>query len=481
VAVIFLRSTDGNNGNAGTQKEAPKATLAAALTAAGAGGVVHVSSIHAETQASAMTLTSPGTAASPVTVICVADWGAATGAGVPTTVATTGTITTTGNSNITLNGFCHAYGISIIAGSGSTGTASINCGTSSPFHWVLNSCVVRIATSGASSRLNINSSFTQGSHRLDLYDCTLSFGSTSQEFRNQGGRFCMHGGSVSETIPTTLISNASDLIPNEYVFSGVDLSALGSGKNIAGMSAAVRSWITLHNCKLNASVTLTTGSVANLGGTVCQVVNSDSADTNYRYYFQDYAGTITHETTIVRTGGASDGVTGFSRKFVSTANSKFYAPLIGPWFKFWSSTLSSITVAVEIVTDNVTLTDAEAWVEVLHPGTSGFPLGVFADDRAADILATPANQTSSSETWTTTGLTTPVKQALSKSVTPAEVGWVYARVVLAKASATVYACPKILSTSTYQYMEEDGSIINGPTVSAGGGLIGGGNLSGGFL
>ena len=61
---------------------------------------------------------------------------------------------------------------------------------------------------------------------------------------------------------------------------------------------------------------------------------------------------------------------------------------------------------VEVVTDTVTLTDAEAWLEVEYLGTSGFPLGVVANDRVVG-LASPANQTSSSVAWTTTGLTTP--------------------------------------------------------------------------
>ncbi len=70
MAVIYLRSTDGSDADNGSTWALAKATLAAALTAAGAGGTVYVSQVHAETQAGAMTLTSPGTEASPVRVIC---------------------------------------------------------------------------------------------------------------------------------------------------------------------------------------------------------------------------------------------------------------------------------------------------------------------------------------------------------------------------------------------------------------------------
>jgi len=477
VAVIFLRSTDGNNGNAGTQKEAAKATLAAAFTAAGAGGVVYVSSIHAETQASGMTLTSPGTSASPVRVLCVADWGAATGTTAPTTLATTATVSATGASSIGCRGTAYLYGITFTAGSGAS-DANINLSSGGNIEWVFDTCTLIIGGTGAFSRINMN----QGGYSavgIDLISTWMSFNSTSQGISSSGSfRLSWRGGGVNNVvIPTTLFSVQLGIA----TLRGVDLSVFGSGKSLINVGNGTLCEWSLADCKLGTSVSVTTGSVSGTNEQVTRMINCDSADTNYRYHHQVYSGTITHETTIKRTGGASDGTTGFSRKFVSTANAKFQVPLTGPWFKFWNSTLSSITVAIETVTDNVTLTDAEAWVEVLHQGTSGYPLGVFENDRSADVLATGANQTSSSETWTTTGLTTPVKQTLSKAVTPAEIGWIYARLVLAKASTTVYACPKILSTSTYQHMEEDGSIINGPTVSAGGGLIGGGNLSGGFL
>ncbi len=54
MAVIYLRSTDGNDLDDGLTWATARATLANALTAAGAGGTVYVSQNHAETQASAM-------------------------------------------------------------------------------------------------------------------------------------------------------------------------------------------------------------------------------------------------------------------------------------------------------------------------------------------------------------------------------------------------------------------------------------------
>jgi hypothetical protein len=45
--------------------------------------------------------------------------------------------------------------------------------------------------------------------------------------------------------------------------------------------------------------------------------------------------------------------------------------------------------------------------------------------------------------WTTTGLSSPVKQKMESTFTPQEKGTYIARVCLGRASTTLYVCPKI--------------------------------------
>ncbi len=172
--------------------------------------------------------------------------------------------------------------------------------------------------------------------------------------------------------------------------------------------------------------------------------NCDSGDTNYRVWIEDYAGSVKHTTTIYK--DSFSGGTAHSLVFASSANARY--PLItlaGPDFFADNSTVgSSVTATVEIVTDNVTLTDAECYLEVMYMGTGGVPLGTWIRDSKADVLASAANQASSSESWTTTGLGTPVKQKLSVTFTPQEAGYVIGRVVLCKASTTVYVDPELV-------------------------------------
>ena len=68
--VFYVRSTDGDNADNGSTWALAKATLAGAFAAAAAGDTIWVSQAHAETQGSAMTLTSPGTVANPCYVMC---------------------------------------------------------------------------------------------------------------------------------------------------------------------------------------------------------------------------------------------------------------------------------------------------------------------------------------------------------------------------------------------------------------------------
>jgi hypothetical protein len=196
------------------------------------------------------------------------------------------------------------------------------------------------------------------------------------------------------------------------------------------------------NCKLGSSVLIGVNAIVGQGGAVIRAVNCDSADTNYRYYLQNYSGTIIQDTAVLKTGGATDGTTPFSRKMVTTANSKFESPLCSDYVTIWNETLSARTLYIPIVTDNVTLTDAEAWIEVEYLGTSGFPLALRITDRAADVLATPVNQDTDAVSAWPAAPGTPVKQKLQVTFTPAEKGPIRARVCLAKASTTLYFDPK---------------------------------------
>ena len=81
------------------------------------------------------------------------------------------------------------------------------------------------------------------------------------------------------------------------------------------------------------------------------------------------------------------------------------------------------------------------WLDVEYLGDASSPQASFGND-SADILATAANQTSSSETWG--GSTAAFKLAVT--FTALQKGWIYARVKVAKASSTFYIDPLVTLT-----------------------------------
>ncbi len=404
-----------------------------------AGDTVYVADNHAATEAAAVTYTFPGTAAAPNTVLCVDN--AATP---PTTLATTGSEVTTASGQVSFRGFATIVGLIFRSGDGAD-NGGIDFGTTAPFFIRMVNCSIRLGGSSASAELQIGASNVAiDDSGVEWDNVTISFASVQHAiyvlcpFKWINTPSALFAGS---SVPTNLFGETSNFAPyGNAELRGVDLSPLNT--SILDADLQTYSRFDLSNCKVHVDNTIISGAFVGFGGPQLRLVNVDSGDTNYKYYKADYQGTITTEATIVRTGGASDGTTPISRKMVSSANTEFRFPLESDAVIDWIDATGSKTITVEIITDNVTLTDAEAWIEVEYLGTSGSTLSTFTNDRAASELATPANQTSSSVAWITTGLTTPLKQKLSVTVTINEKGPCAVKVMLAKVSTTMFFCPK---------------------------------------
>jgi hypothetical protein len=334
----FVRSLAVGTGDGRTWLNA-FTTLAAALTAGAAGDTFYVSEDHAETQASAMTLTSPGTAASPCNIYCVNHFG-----GVPPVSAnlrTTGTVTTTGANAMTFAGAAFYYGLAFNMGSGANNLTMTLAGT--PL--IMQSCILANLATGAGGTFAPGTG-AQPSKCL-LINTTLEFGAAAQNIDGNGVFIWRNTQSAiaGATLPTTLITLwiRSGLVQ----FEGVDLSALGSGKTLIGALVAQGVSFNFKDCKLGASVTVAATPSASSAQEV-NLIRCDSGGTNYRTERYRYEGTQTVETTIVRTGGASDGTTPLSWKIVTTANSKWVLPFEALPIAIWNDTTGSlVTVTVE--------------------------------------------------------------------------------------------------------------------------------------
>ena len=406
-------------------------TLAAADAVDVVGDTIFVSHQHNETTNATVTFSWAGTDGNPTKIICVND-----ASEPPTTLATTAQIASSFGGNITTLNPSYYFGINFVSN-------NVYTIRSAKF----NQC--RLTLNVAGKTVAIGNSSSHNPDTTEFNNCTFSFLASSG--------IVVYGGAVSFSGGGMVAGSLSDRFIHQWgqngrgggdiSITGFDFSGAPSNMNVL-LSTAIYSGgtITLTNCKMPSGWTggLFSTSLPTVTAPKIVMTNCDSVDTNCRLWTSAYAGMVYSETAIVRTGGASDGTTPLAWKMISSTTPNFRgSTLATPEIVVWNDSIGTAkTVTVEVLTDGVTLKDDECWLEVQYLGTSGFPLGVFASDAKADVLATAADQATSTEAWTTTGLTTPVKQKLSVTFTAQEKGFVHAKVMLAKPSTTVYVCPK---------------------------------------
>lgn len=430
----YVRSTDGNDANDGLTWATAKATLQGGVDEANPiSDRVFVSQAHAEVSAAPLVFSGGGSGSTPLQILCMND-----AAEPPTERATTATVTTTGASGIDFTTADSHYIYGITFNCGTSGAALITLGYTS----IYERCTFALLSAGAGNSV----SGEDGGHQV-LKDCALVFSHASHRLRFAA--LDMEGGSIAltGTVPDKVFSTPSNWA-GIIRLRGVDLSAIGSGKDLVESGNDPNQDVYFENCELGAGVVLSTAGIGTSPRLRIFLDNCDSADTQVRMQRLTVYGSVYSETTIVRTGGASNGATPMSHKMVSNnspRNPSFLVPIYGPWMPIRNSTLAGpLTATVEILHDSLTkLTDAEVWLEVEYLGTSGVPLSLFATDRAASVIATPADQATSAVAWTTTGLTNPNKQKLAVTFTPHELGVIRCRVALAKTNYTVYVDPKV--------------------------------------
>lgn len=433
MATIRVRSTDGSDSDNGSTWALAKAKIDNSGWTISAGDEIYLSQAHSEAKASAYSLATAGTDASPTRILCVND-----GADPPTTPTTGAVISTTGASNITISGKSHLYGISFRAGVSGSSTANINISGNTVF----DNCELRLESTGTFSRINPATT----TNRSEWRNCNVKFGSTSQGILGgTAGRFWWNGGSVlaGGSTPGVLLQPGSNT--PDVLIENVDFSNLDATFNIA---AAINppGRIILRNIKLPSgwSGALLSGSwTTNAAGRI-EMWNGDAGDTNYRVWIEDYYGTIRDETTLVRSGGASvDGV-GISLKMTSNSIANYLSgsldsPLIGA--KRIATVGSPMTFDVEILCDSATpLTNKDVALEMQYLGDASSPLGSRVSNLIASKISTASatNHASSAASWTTTGMSDPQPQKLSVTATPEQAGYVLPIVRLMKPSMTVY-------------------------------------------
>lgn len=402
--------------------------------AAAAGDTIYIDDGHSEAGIGAtMTISASTTVASPTKIYCVDK---------ASDALSTGAVVASGNQELRMNGCAYSYGVNYSSGSG-----QIVFGRSADATWTIEGNNTTVLTCTSANGIAAYSG-TYAAHvyliNAKVYGTTRIFDAGNfGAFRWRGGAVDT-GGSGSMRFWRTGTNDATG------IFEDVDLSDLGRGATVAYLyspSSDVGTMAIFTRCKLpdDAGFVFVEGSPDYYNSGRLTLHHCSSANQTYDFYEQSYEGVVEDNTSIYRTGGATDGTTALSAKMVSSAGcvdnliALESIPIHG-----WTSSTTEKTFTVEGVWDSATnIQNDEIWVELEYPADNSSGLGAIAKDKCA-ILGTPADQTASTETWTGTGgFSNENKFKLSVTVTPGKAGPITARVYLAKASTTVYIDPKI--------------------------------------
>lgn len=345
------------------------------------------------------------------------------------------------NSEIIVNGVIQIYGIEFLC------AETFRCSLSGAQCDIrLEQCHIEISITDAIGAAFVMGTSTTNSYRIYLKNCDITFNNAANMFiPGASSRFLWEGGSLLGTSPTYIFD---DHIQCQARFIGVDLGgAAGTVADTINLHAGTD--ISFENCEINSGLSLASTRVRSQGR--IRLFNCSSAtaiSTSVIAYEEwNHYGTISAETTRVRTGGADDGAAGdFSLAMLPHANTpQFPTGTLHtslPTAIWLDGTETTVTVYIANDSASTDMQDDEVWLEVwASDSTLDTAQYVLDSDRMA-LLGTPANQTD--DTGSTWGSGANNHQKLEVTIAPGYEGWALCYVHCAERAAspkTVYVDP----------------------------------------
>lgn len=354
---------------------------------------VYVAANHAETSTAAITFASINAS----NVICIDNSASGHVPPLSADLRTTATITQAGSFTTTTLGPSggYIYGLNIVAG-GTSCAISLGPAAGGGSETTFENCFFTFTSSG---NFNIGTSTT-----VDLINCQWTPFATSQvvtlgssaTLRWRNTSVAPVGGSI---VCTQVFNdgNASRIFCDGLDFSAVAYVKILNSQNTTASSLFV-------GCKINAATLLAVEAAGghSLAGSD-EFIGCDSGGATYRTEIYRYTGTLTTETAIIHTGGASDGTTGISYKVVLKSiatpwqSEYFEHPPIAAWN---SATGSGKVVSFETIANSAAiLKNDQVWMDVFYLGTASSAKLSKATSTKTDVLATGSNNTASTASW----------------------------------------------------------------------------------
>lgn len=348
-----------------------------------------------------------------------------------------------------------AGGISLIELNANDGTSKhvhgIRFDTSASFfngaseHSAFTDCIIEFETDFFGSNLGT----------AILVNCDINRGSSSGVLRGSGSITQFYGGIFSGNGAGSLIDNTASGL---FEFFGVDMSNhTGTLWDLNSNASAMQ--VRFVNCKMATGVTRITGSADAHGPFIEMIGSTDETGLGSGESVEDYAreygnGTVLSEETIVRTGGANDGVKTFSYVIQpnSASTKESLQSIVTPWFgglvEGDGSTSKDFTVF--IANDSGSdKTKADAWLELFIPSQLGVTQHDYFTTRVA-IDASPGDiDDDTVSDWSTGAGGKNAQKFVIAAKIPDYTGPVYGRVHYAEeGTGKLYVDPKVYVTDT---------------------------------
>lgn len=309
---------------------------------------------------------------------------------------------TTGNNALTItNGYW--WGFDFTCGD-STSAATLQVGQGNNPQAYLEDCTLSLGGSGAQI-LTFGSTASFPGYTT-LRKTNVNFAATTQtiSFHNAQNLEWAGGAVGGSAVPASLFTFQTDTPPRTIKVHGVDFSACSGA--LLKSNSPIWGQMDMWDCKLHASATVPSMFAQDVLSEF-RMVNCDDATNgrNYRYAHIFGQAQILSDAAVVRTGGASDGVTNFSHKIVpNNINGALGWHLAAPtgWIsRRLNSVGSAVTLSLEAIffpPTGHTLTDIDVWMEVEVLDTSGVPLGHLISTRGSP-LGSGGSLTASTSAW----------------------------------------------------------------------------------
>jgi len=407
-------------------------SLKTAIEAAGAGDTVWVDNSFVETISASTAIT---LAASRIRVVSTSDvtntppTTFASGAAV--TIDTTGvTLTLAGAHSCSWHGFVFNLG-------DSTKSAIVNVCNTAQGRRAFIECQFNVSGNNALSAISTDTNQTA---RVVFERCGFLWTNTAQGFLGDATMTWIDCDmSTGSTHPSVILEIINDGFVGDMI--GCDLTDITTIVEATVLGGV----LTLRQCSLKSAYVLVDAQSTNLPGEA-YAYDCAVGDSHIMMHHVNFYGSTIVDTTIYANDNAGDE--DLSWKIVTTANASKATPYYSPWLHKYHSGTSEITPYLECVRSGSSsaFNEDQLWAEITAKTTSG-SCRVDLYSNRSDPCTTGVANTSSSKTgadwFGEDGTSWFGKLQLNGPITPAEPGYMGARVGVAEPSITVYVDPTI--------------------------------------